>query len=100
MQEYYILDDRPNRYAEFYRLNASGIYAPIPRTNGGDVIQSDVLPGFQFRVSDLYQQPRLLDLVEDPIYQGFIKVEYQHERLRAERFAAKLRELGVDPEQL
>ncbi|MEM7531414.1 MAG: Uma2 family endonuclease [Chloroflexota bacterium] len=59
VREYYILDDRPNRHAEFYHMNASGIYVPIPRIHGGDVIQSIVLPGFQFRISDLYQQPHL-----------------------------------------
>ncbi|MEM7539699.1 MAG: Uma2 family endonuclease, partial [Chloroflexota bacterium] len=119
--EYYILDDHRNRHMEFYQLNASGVYIPMPRTHGGDVIQSVVLPGFQFRISDLFRRPMPIQLVNDPIYQHFILTEYQQERLRAQqeaqrarqeaqraqqefiranRYAEQLRALGIDPDAI
>ena len=39
-------------------------------------------------------------IANDPIYQEFVLPEYQTERAAKERLAAKLRELGVDPESL
>lgn len=36
------------------------------------VIRSLVLPGFQFRVSDLYQQPEHESLRADPVYADFV----------------------------
>jgi len=144
VKEYYILDDRRNRHMNFYRRTALGIYVPIKPTEEG-VIRSSVLPGFQFDIEDLYLQPELDELVDDPIYQGFIWPEYAEEQIKvlqsqteevqkradgieeqieslqnlaesekaraqaekeradaaileAERYAAKLRELGIDIE--
>jgi hypothetical protein len=53
------------------------------------------LPGFQFRIADLYRQPSLIEMAEDPLYSDFILPEYLAEKRRAERLAAKLRELGI-----
>lgn len=122
IQEYYILDDRQRETA--FLENVGGLYRPMSQVNG--VIQSKVLPGFQLRVDDLYRQPSFIDLAMDPIYQGFVLPEYQAERAarereaqraewervakeretqraereaqRAERLAAKLRALGIDPD--
>ncbi len=98
--EYYILDERGKETA--FLLNVGGLFVPMPEVNG--VISSTVLPGFQFRKADLYRRPTLIELANDGVYQGFMLPEYQQERQRAEqeyqraeRLAAKLRALGIDP---
>lgn len=115
VHEYYILDAR-KRYTTFYRRNATGDYAPIqPDANG--VIASTVLPGFRFRITDLYRRPSILEMAAAPVYQHFVMVDYQvehqraeqerqraeqaeaaakQEQARAERLAAKLRALGIE----
>jgi Uma2 family endonuclease len=120
VKEYYILDARGKETA-FYRLNNRGRYVKI-RPAGG-IIRSGILPGFQFRVSDLYAQPPLESLIEDKVYERYIFPSYRKskqeaekraeqekqraekaenmlilERQKAERLAAKLRELGISPE--
>ena len=108
--EYFILD-RKGAETAFYRLNVRGGYAPISAQPGG-IIRSEVLPGFQFRLEDLYRHPPLLEKVNDRVYRAFILQDYQAacqraeaERQRAEtaeqraeKLAAKLRALGIDPE--
>lgn len=98
VQEYYILDASDNHMA-FYQLTEAGTYAPLVPV-GGDVIRSTVLPGFQFRISDLHRQPGLLEMALDPLYQTFVLPDYQIQKSRAERLAAKLRELGIPEEEL
>jgi Uma2 family endonuclease len=111
VQEYTILDNKA-RYTAFFQRTAQGIYLPIQPING--VIHSSVLPGFQFRIADLYRQPSLIELTKDNVYQGFVLLEYQAEKARAEaenkradtehakaeRLAAKLRELGISPDEI
>ena len=82
VKEYYILDHRKKETA-FYRLNRWGIYQEIKPIDG-DIIRSEVLPGFQFRISDLYRQPDTEELVKDEVYQGFVMVKYQAEKERAD----------------
>ena len=103
VQEYYILDARDNETA-FYRRHQPGGYDVIVPQHG-EIMRSSVLPGFQFRVSDLYRQPPLEDMAEDPVYSGFVLPYYQaerqraqQERQRAERLAAQLRSLGISPD--
>jgi len=117
VREYYILDARQEKTA-FYRRNKHGNYEKI-RPIQQDIIRSEVMPGFQFRLSDLYKQPSLLSMTEDSVYQNFLMPYYQRERLlrseaekqlkqerelrdmateRAERMADKLKKLGVSPE--
>lgn len=112
VKEYYILDDRKLETA-FYRLNQAGKYELI-RPLKDDIICSKVLPGFQFRISDLYNQPSDDTMLEDEVYKSFIMTQYQaanrraeealkqveEERQRAERLAAKLKELGVSPDDI
>lgn len=82
VREYYILD--PNgEHTAFYRLTPTGDYADIDAGSAG-VIRSDVLPGFQFRIADLYRQPQLVELVEDEIYRPFVLLEYQAQKARAD----------------
>jgi len=111
VREYYILDAE-DRHTAFYRRGKAGKYRHIPQDKNG-VIRSNVLPGFQFRVSDLHSQPLLEDMAEDEVYRGFVLLRYQaakkraeqaeklaeSERQRAERLAAKLRALGISPDE-
>ncbi len=104
IREYYIIDDE-DRMA-FYSLNQFGQYEPIAPI-AGDIICSKVLPGFQFRKSDLLRQPTLEEMAEDEVYRGYVlplfqaqKQELAKERQRAELLAAKLRELGINPDAL
>jgi hypothetical protein len=108
--EYYLLHHSP-KLRQFYRLNARGIYEPLPIAPGG-IVRSEVLPGFQWRLSDLDRQPSWEPLVNDPVYQGYVRLEYQQERQRAEqerqraeqerqraeRLAIRLQALGIDPD--
>lgn len=104
VQEYFILD-RKGKETAFYRLNKRGQYSPIPQPEG--VIRSEVLPGFQFRIEDLYRYPDIHEKINDSVYSSFILLDYQalEQRAetaekRAEKFAAKLRALGIEPESL
>ena len=112
VKEYYILDGH-DRYLEFYRLNANGVYVPI-KPGRGNVIQSTVLPGFQFRVEDLFNKPSPDEMIENLVYQGFVLPGYREEKLarlkaemqaqiaeqRSQQLAAKLRSLGVEPDNI
>ncbi len=114
VQEYYILD--PDGQMAFYRRNDAGAYETLPADAEG-VIRSSVLPGFQFRVADLYLMPPQETMAEDPVYRHFVLLKLQAEmqraevaeeraevaeermlaeRNRAERYAALLRNLGID----
>jgi hypothetical protein len=107
VKEYYILDARGKETA-FYRLGEKGKYRKIKPVNK-EIIQSEVLHGFQFRIPDLYNQPSLKEMSEDKVYQGYILPFYQEVRQKAEQekrraekaeeradyFAQKLRELGI-----
>jgi flagellar biosynthesis GTPase FlhF len=41
------------------------------------VISSTVLPGFQFRESDLYKSPELNSLIHDPVYKSYVRLDLQ-----------------------
>ncbi|MGB0385870.1 MAG: Uma2 family endonuclease [Ardenticatenaceae bacterium] len=88
VKEYYLLDDR-EKETGFYRLDRWGIYKDIEPIDG-DIIRSEVLPGFQFRISDLYRQPSTEELVKDVVYQGFVMVKYQAEKERADQLQSQL----------
>ena len=107
VKEYYILD--PDGQMAFYRRNEAGAYEPLSADADG-VIRSSVLPGFQFRIADLYLMPPQEMMAEDPVYRHFVLLKLQAEiqraevaeermlaeRNRAERYAALLRNLGID----
>lgn len=97
VREYYLLHHRPALRA-FYRLSELGRYEPIEPTSDG-ILVSTLLPGFRWRLSDLDRRPALEVLVGDPVYRDFVLVGYQRERERAERLAARLRALGLDPDE-
>ena len=98
VQEYFILDPR-KKHQHFYRLVRRGVYRPISPTPDG-IIQSHVLPGFQFRLQDLDKRPSLEDMAHDPVYQGFILLDYQRSLQENARFRAKLLAMGIDPDSL
>ncbi len=82
VKEYYILDARKTETA-FYRLDEKGKYRKI-RPAENDIIRSEVLPGFQFRINDLYEQPSLEKLTEDVVYQAYVLPFHQKVKQRAE----------------
>jgi len=67
--EYYILHRTPEQQAFFVR-SAAGVYVPIAAEDG--LIRSRVLPGFQFRPSDLCRRPEHDTLRDDPVYAAFV----------------------------
>ena len=83
VKEYYILDESGKEMA-FYRLNNNGEYENIKPVDG-DIIKSKVLPGFQFRISDLYKQPLIQEMAKDQLYQNFVFPFYKEEIERADR---------------
>ncbi len=95
--EYFILDARKIETA-FYRLNRRGKYVKI-RPSAGGVVRSGVLPGFQFRVSDLYSRPSNQELVEDAVYQEYVLPFHQHVRQKAEQEKAKAEQEKARAEQ-
>ena len=86
VQEYYLLDERGIEN-QFYRLVRRGLYEPLPRVNG--IVRSQVLPGFQFRVADLYEKPSRFQMLDDPVYNGFASRFYRPEHQRAEQTEAR-----------
>ena len=63
VREYWLLDPDARR-ADFYRLDATGRYQPVPV--GAGVFRSEVLPGFWLRLDWLWQQPpRYLDALAE-----------------------------------
>lgn len=70
VREYYLLDAKGIETA-FYRLNKQGKYENIEPLDG-EIIQSDILPTFQFRISDLYRQPSVKEMTRDEVYCRFI----------------------------
>jgi len=75
VQEYYILDPT-HAHMHFYELAATGEYVEIQPDAAG-VLHSSVLPGFQFRLSDLQRLPELEDLALDEVYQEYVLLRYR-----------------------
>ena len=88
--EYFIIHRDPARQA-FYQRNAAGVYVPIATADG--VLRSQVLPGLQFRLSDLHTQRGPEDLCQDPVYAGYVlpgwQVLTQQARVQTERAEAE-----------
>jgi hypothetical protein len=84
--EYYILHQNPAHQA-FYTRTPAGFYTPIAPQVG--VICSRVLPGLQFRPTDLARRPELEALRDDPVYAGFVLPGWRADRERAEAAARR-----------
>ena len=87
--EYYILHQNPAHQA-FYTRTPAGFYTPIAPQAG--VICSRVLPGLQFRPTDLARRPELEALRDDPVYAGFVLPGWRADRERAAAEAQAKRE--------
>lgn len=106
VQEYYILDPS-NMHMSFFERSPQGEYVPIqPDANG--VIRSRVLPGFQFRLTDLQRQPLLEEMAFDEVYHAFVLPGYRvaaerateaEERALAAEERALVAEVRVEQEQ-
>ncbi len=75
VQEYYILDPT-GEHMHFYRLTPEGQYEEI-EPDSREVIRSQLLPGLQFRLPDLYELPELEELALDEVYRGYVLLKYQ-----------------------
>ncbi|MDM8523544.1 Uma2 family endonuclease [Desulfococcaceae bacterium HSG8] len=78
VKEYHILDARGKETVSYHR-GKRGKYLKIKPVKG-DIIRSVVLAGFQFRIPDLYQQPGLEELSQDPVYQDFVLPSFREVR--------------------
>lgn len=101
VREFYMLD-ASGKDMKFFRRTPQGTYQEISTAADG-IVRSEVLPGFQFRLVDLYRQPSPVSLTEDEVYRDFVlpelsamRLKVEQEHLRAERLAAKLKKLGID----
>ncbi|MCY4411236.1 MAG: Uma2 family endonuclease [Caldilineaceae bacterium] len=75
VQEYFILDPT-GEHMHFYRLTPKGQYEEI-EPDSREVIRSQLLPGLQFRLPDLYELPELEELALDEVYRGYVLLKYQ-----------------------
>ena len=75
MQEYYILDPT-GEHMHFYHLTPESRYDEI-QPDAGEVVRSQLLPGFQFRLRDLDELPELEELALDEVYRGYVLLKYQ-----------------------
>jgi hypothetical protein len=67
---------------------------PLPITDG--IVRSRVLPGFQFRQSDLCAQPDWDGLRADPVYADFVLPGWTAAEQRAETEAAARRQAEAE----
>ena len=95
--EYYILHPAPE-HQSFFNRTAAGVYLPLVPEDG--VIRSRVLPGLQFRLSDLVTQPAPETMRRDPVYADFVLPGWQEaeRQAAAERKARRLAEQRADAE--
>ncbi|MYH60419.1 MAG: Uma2 family endonuclease [Caldilineaceae bacterium SB0675_bin_29] len=97
VQEYYILDPT-GEHMHFFHRTPDRQYEEIQPDAAG-VIRSQLLPGFQFRHSDLYELTALEELALDDVYQGFVLPKYQ-ESLAARQQAEQRAETEATARQL
>jgi hypothetical protein len=79
--EYYILHRESERQA-FFTRTPGGLYVPIAPQDG--VIRSRVLPGLQFRITDLCEQPEPDAMYRDSVYAGCVLPGWRETELRAQ----------------
>ncbi|MGB0386967.1 MAG: Uma2 family endonuclease [Ardenticatenaceae bacterium] len=96
VEEYYIIDGNRKRSA-FYSRNQYGYYEPIKAVGG--IIRSKVLPGFRFRIKDLYRLPPTIKLVEDDVYKDYVIPEYQQEKKERQKAQKRAEQQRLRAEQ-
>jgi Uma2 family endonuclease len=97
VREYFLLDAKA-RHLAFFRRTAQGNYEPILVGDDG-LVRSEVLPGLQFRVSDLFDQPSLPEMSEDEVYRQFVLPEYGTAMLEAKQARIRAEEAETRAEQ-
>ena len=107
VKEYYILDPG-GEHMRFYRLIGGGRYEEIQPDLEG-VIDSDVLPGLQFRLEEMERQPRMEELALNDVYSGYViprlqiavnKSEVEAQRAEEEAAARQAAEQRAEAEAL
>jgi Uma2 family endonuclease len=88
VKEYTILDPS-GEHMHFYHLTPQERYEEI-QPDAEEVIHSEVLPGFQFRIGDLWRLPRLAKLALDEVYAGFVIPDLKVAVTRAEDAEARV----------
>lgn len=76
VKEYYILDPNGDHMHFYRRVPQEKSYEEIS-PDSEDVVRSETLPGFQFRLQDLWRQPDMAELALDEIYAGYVIPGYQ-----------------------
>lgn len=97
VREYFMLDAKA-RHLAFFRRTSLGNYEPILAGADG-LVRSEVLPGLQFRVSDLFDQPSLPEMSEDEVYRQFVLPEYGTAMLQAKEAHLRAEEAETSAEQ-
>ncbi len=97
VREYFMLDAKA-RHLAFFRRTSLGNYEPILAGADG-LVRSEVLPGLQFRVSDLFDQPSLPEMSEDEVYRQFVLPEYGTAMLQAKEAHLRAEEAETRAEQ-
>ncbi|MCF7980117.1 MAG: Uma2 family endonuclease [Chromatiaceae bacterium] len=109
--EYYVLHREHGNLAFYGRTRGSSVYSPLPTEGSGDdrLVRSRILPGFQFRVSDLIRRPDLDAIRRDPVYSSFVlpewtraeqeQVQAEQARLQAERAQAQAEQARLQAER-
>jgi Uma2 family endonuclease len=87
VREYYILHKEREHLAFFTLDQETGRYRPIePRD---DVIHSEALPGFRFRIDDLLALTDITDLRHDPVYSDYLLPAWREAEEQAKAEAAR-----------
>lgn len=76
VKEYYILDPSGD-HMHFYNLAPQEERFEEIHSDIEEVVRSETLPGFQFRLRDLWRQPDLAKLALDEIYAGYVIPDFQ-----------------------
>ncbi|MEA3639341.1 MAG: Uma2 family endonuclease [Lamprobacter sp.] len=102
--EYYVLHREQGNLAFYGRTRGSSVYSPLPIEGSGDerLVRSRILPGFQFRVSDLIRRPDLDAIRCDPVYSDFVLPEWTRaelEKAQAEQAQAQAEQAQAQAEQ-
>ncbi len=82
VSEYYIVHRERERTAFFNLDRQSGLYRPILPID--DVISSEILPGFRFRIADLIERTDITALRQDSVYSAYLLPAWREAEERAE----------------
>ncbi|MBK1630609.1 hypothetical protein CKO31_07590 [Thiohalocapsa halophila] len=87
VREYYIVHKEREHLAFFHLDPDTGLYRPIAPED--DVIRSEALPGFQFRIADMVAGTDITELRHDPVYNDYLLPAWREAEERAKAEAAR-----------